>query len=122
MKLLTAQQVATEFNLPTARTVRTMVAKGLPVVRLGRTDLFDAADVEAFIAARKESRCHAPTPAPALNGSSGGSRSMSSGTSAVQNASALQARQIAASLKRSSRHSSGKRTEDQQARVILGKF
>ena len=121
-RLMTAAQVAEAFGLPTPRTVRTMVSKGLPVVRLGRADLFDVADVEAFIATRKESRCPAPIPALVLNGSTSAKRSTSSGTNAAESAAVQHARQIAATLKRSSRNSSGKRTGDQVGRANRGTF
>ena len=54
MRLLTAQQVADEFGIPSARTVRTMRNRGLPFVKLGKACLFDADDVEVFIRAQRQ--------------------------------------------------------------------
>ena len=62
-RLLTAQQLVEEFNLPSVRTVRTLRAKGLPTVKLGAARLTDYDDMIAFIERVKEVR-HAPPPAP----------------------------------------------------------
>lgn len=55
-RLMTAQQVADHFGIPSYRTLRTMRANGLPAVRLGKAYLFDPADVAAFIEAAKKRR------------------------------------------------------------------
>ena len=65
--LLTAQQVADEFGLPSVRTLRTMRARGLPAVPLGKAYLFDRADVERFIENAKVTTCPAQARGPYLN-------------------------------------------------------
>lgn len=56
-RLLTAEQVAETFGIPSPRTVRTMRADGLPAVRLGKCYLYDPDDVRGFIQSRKETKC-----------------------------------------------------------------
>jgi excisionase family DNA binding protein len=103
-RLLTAEQVCEQFGVPSPRTVRTMRQQGLAAVRLGKAYLFDAADVEAFIQAKKE--CPAQIAAPGYTGSPTEARSTSCGMSGEQSASALRARMIADRLKKPSRHTS----------------
>jgi len=55
-RLMTAQEVAENFGIPSVRTVRTMRADGLPAVRLGKGYLFERADVEAFRRASRSTR------------------------------------------------------------------
>lgn len=106
-RLLTAAQVCEHYGIPNPRTVsRTMRQQGLPGVRIGKTYLFDPADVEAFIAARKEVPCPAPTKAPGCAGSPDGAAITSPGTRKAANASAQQARLTSARLKQLSRHGS----------------
>lgn len=60
-RLLTDRQLCEQYGIPSPRTVRTMRQQGLPSVKLGRAYLFDAADVEAFIAGKKETSCPGQT-------------------------------------------------------------
>jgi hypothetical protein len=121
-RLLTAEQAVSEFNLPSTRTLRTMRARGLTAVRLGKAFLFDAADVEDFITASKETVCPAPTAAPRSNGSQSANRSTSSGTKPAESECVLLARQTAEKLKRFSRNSFASADSDQTSRVIRAKF
>lgn len=99
-RLMTAEQLCREFGIPSPRTVRTMRQQGLAAVRLGKAYLFDPADVESFIQARKE--CHAPTPDRNSHGSPSVAHTTSGGMSAAQSASAARARQISEKLKKRS--------------------
>jgi hypothetical protein len=78
-RLMTAEEVVTEWNLPSTRTVRTMRAKGMPFVRLGKAYLYDAADVQHHIDRSKVVLCPAQIAAPRSSGSTSGSASTSSG-------------------------------------------
>jgi Helix-turn-helix domain len=55
-KLMTFEQLAEEFNLPSPRTVHTLRRQGLPTVKLGRSRLVDFDDMLAFIERKKEVR------------------------------------------------------------------
>lgn len=107
MKLMTAEQVADEYGLPSTRTIRTMRNKGLPAVRIGKAFLFDQADVDAFIERQKETICHAQTEARLSSGTRSASATTSSGMSMAMNDHALLAQQTSRSLKQLSRGSSG---------------
>jgi excisionase family DNA binding protein len=122
MKLLTAAQVAEQFGIPSARTVRTMRANGLPFVRLGKASLFDVDDVAAFIAASKESLCPVRTPARASNGSSAGNRSISSGTPKGNNGSKRLDAAIDKLLRPRSQNTSDKATGSPTGQVIRADF
>ena len=123
-QLLTAEQVADTFGIPSARTVRTMRADGLPAVRLGKCYLFDASDVEAFIQSRKETKCRAPTEDRISITSGAGGAGISSGAKQAAPASSQQALEIAQRLKApspdSSRSESG--SSNREGRVIRGTF
>jgi hypothetical protein len=81
MQLMTAEQVAQDFGLPSPRTVRTMRDQGLPSVKLGKGYLYDRADVIAFIQGAKETKCQDRIAGPISNGSRRGAASISSGMS-----------------------------------------
>ena len=106
-RLLTAQQVADDFGLPSAGTLRSMRCQGLPAVKIGKAWLFDADDVSAFIQSRKVTQCPAPILAPGSNPSLGVRLSTSSGLTAGGSGPAALARQTAERLKRGSRNSCG---------------
>lgn len=55
-QLKTAKEIQELFGLPSPSTLRSMRAKGLPAVRLGKAYLFDCSDVEKFIAEQKVAR------------------------------------------------------------------
>jgi len=106
LRLMTAEEAADRYGLPSAGTLRSMRRRGLPASRIGKAYLYEAEDVENFIRASKVTTCPAPTPAPASNGSPSGKASTSTGMRAERNASAVLARQTARSLKMLSRNSS----------------
>ncbi len=105
-RLMTAQQIADEFGLPSPRTVRTMRDRGLPAARLGKAFLYDHDDVVAFIQGAKETRCQDRIAAPTSNGSRRGAASISSGMSRDAHESARLALQMCAKPSKPSRSSS----------------
>jgi hypothetical protein len=107
---MTAQQVAEQFGFPSARTLRSLRAQGLPAVKIG-TWLFDPADVESFIQARKITQCPDRTAVPTFSSSGSANASTSNGMRAAANDSAARARLIAQGLKRSSPPSSSNAVE-----------
>ena len=122
-RLLTAQQVADTFGIPSARTVRTMRADGLPAVRLGKCYLFEVADVEAFIESRKETKCRARTEDRTSNTLGLGDGGTSSGPSPDARGSTARALAIAQKLKTRSLTSSKAAVDrSEPGRVILGAF
>ena len=52
-RLMTAAEAIAEFGIPSVRTLRTMRARGLPSVKLGKAHLFHSEDIAAFIQAAK---------------------------------------------------------------------
>lgn len=122
-RLLTAAQVADTFGIPSARTVRTMRADGLPAVRLGKCYLFDASDVQAFIESRKETKCRAQTEVRISTTSAPGSAGTSNGARPDAHGSSAQALAIAQRLKTRLPSSSSAEIENSQpGRVIRGAF
>lgn len=113
-RLLTAEQDCEHFGIPKVRTVRTMRQQGSAAVRLGKSYLFDPADVAAFTEAKKE--CPAPIAAPASTGSQSAAPYISCGISAVQSASAQRAQAIAAKMKKPSQPSLGQVIEFQDSK------
>lgn len=122
--LITAKRVAEDFGLPSARTVRTMRADGLPAVRLGKAYLYDPADVQEFIQSRKETKCRAQTEGHILTTSGAGAAGISSGAKRGARGNSAQALAIAERLKTrspsSSKSGSGKNTP--AVHVIRGNF
>jgi len=100
LRLITADQAASEYNLPSARTLRTMRLKGLPAVRIGKAYLFDASDVERHILNAKVSSCHAPIEGPRSSGSASGNASTSPGSNPASSVAVRLARQTADKLKK----------------------
>lgn len=123
-RLLTAEQVAETFGIPSARTVRTMRADGLPAVRLGKCYLFDKSDVEAFIQSRKEVKCRAPIEDRISITSKAGGAGISNGAKPDARGSSAQALAIAQKLKTPSPclSKSGNAPIDHEGRVIRGRF
>lgn len=78
-RLMTAQQVADTFGLPSPATLRTMRQNGLPAVRLGKAFLFDHDDVIAFI--ERQKTCLDRTREHPLSGSRSGDAGISGGMS-----------------------------------------
>lgn len=105
-RLLTAEQVCEQFGIPSPRTVRTMRQQGLAGVRLGKAYLFDAADVQAFIEAKKDRPCPDPTKAQNCDGSRPGNPTTSPGMRKAANDSVQRALATAAKLKKLSKRSS----------------
>ncbi len=116
-RLLTDQQLCDTFGIPSPRTVRTMRQQGLPAVRIGKAFLFDEADVEAFIAAKKETSCRAPTKGHPSNGLPTVESTTSSGSSMARAACVLQAQATSAKLKRRCQPTSGQVIALQPARA-----
>ena len=123
-KLLTAQQVADEFGIPSARTVRTLRARGLAAVRFGKAYLFDRSDVERFIENAKVTTCPAPAADPTSTTSLIAGGDIFSGARAGAPASAAPALAIADRLiSRSPTSSKSKRGRtDQSGQVIPANF
>jgi exonuclease III len=120
-RLLTVEQAVTEFNLPSARTIRTLRKQGLPTVKLGAARLIDYDDMMAFIEAAKETPCQDQTPARGSSRSKGARASTSPGSSKGGSGFAQLALRSAEQLKRRSQNSSANDSED-QGRVIRAKF
>ncbi len=121
-RLLTAQQVAEEFGLPGARTVRTLMSQGMPAYKISKAYLFKVEDVEAFIESRKVVQCQGPTEAPPSYGSPSAASSTSNGTNAGAVKFDRPAQATAKRLKSLSRPSSTKATDAKAGRVIRVKF
>ncbi|AGH49589.1 hypothetical protein G432_09320 [Sphingomonas sp. MM-1] len=119
-RLMTAEQVASEFGLPSARTVRTMRADGLAAVRLGKAYLFDVDDVQAFIQSRKETKCRDRIEVHISPSSGIGAAGTSNGAKLAAPGSTAQALTIAQRLKSHSPSSSRKGSAplDPPGRVI----
>ena len=113
-RLLTAEQLVSDYGIPGIRSVRTMRQQGLAAVRIGKAYLFRAADVEAFIESRLE--CLAPTVDRACTGFPSEAPTTSCGMSAGPSASVQRARQTADKLKRRSPNSSAQVIDLQPAR------
>jgi len=125
VRLMTAEQIADDFGLPSARTVRTMRARGLPAVRLGKAFLYDHNDVVAFIEGAKEIQCPDPIAVRSSNSSRNVGATMSSGMSRDARESAQLARLTLAKLKSGSLASSPSATTSgavEAGRVIHRKF
>src|SRR5688500_3441626 len=94
--LLTDEQAAEQFGLPSPRTLRTLRGQGLPAVFLGKRWLFDPADIQRFIEERKVTRCRARTEGNSLYACPGGTPGTSRSMTATADArSVRRARQIA---------------------------
>jgi excisionase family DNA binding protein len=120
-RLLTAEQVASEFGFPSARTVRWARCNGLPAVKLGKCFLFDATDVAAFLAARKVTICPVETVDPISISSRSAGPGIFSGAKPDARASAARAQATAQRLKTLSRASfkSASDPVDQPGRLTL---
>ena len=105
IRLISAQQLCEHYGIPTVRTVRTMRQNGLAAIRLGKAYLYDTADVDAFLQAKKT--CPAPIVAPPSNGCPGEAPSTSSGMSKAASAAVARALLSADRLKRPSPRLSG---------------
>lgn len=99
--LLTAQEVAGEFGLPSVSAVRTMRANGLRFIAgVSKSFLYDPADVEAFLESAKT--CHDHHAEPTLNITHRENASTSTGMKAHPSKSVQQAQAMAAKLKKCS--------------------
>jgi excisionase family DNA binding protein len=106
MQLLTAKQVAERYGLPSPHTVRTMMTHDLPFRRFGRPYLFHPAEVEEFIASKKEVMWRDETEVRISASSPTAGCFTSSGASTASPAARARARTTAEQLKRHSRGSS----------------